>query len=94
MGKAKGAADSGVGFSDGQVNRPPCRRDTVAWSRRHKDSLKYMLLSDIEISADCGRRRRWSASEKLRVREETIYVGESVFSIARCNGVALNLLCR
>ncbi len=31
-----------------------------------------MLMSDIEIITDGGRRRRWSATEKLRIVEETL----------------------
>ena len=51
-------------------------------------------MSDIEIITDGGRRRRWSASEKLRIVEETLYDGESISAVARRNGVAPNLLYR
>ena len=53
-----------------------------------------MLMSEIEIIADGGRRRRWSAADKLRIVEETMYDGESISAVARRNGVALNLLYR
>ena len=51
-------------------------------------------MSDIEIITDGGRRRRWSAAEKLRIVEETLYDGDSVSAVARRNGVAPNLLYR
>ena len=53
-----------------------------------------MLMSEIEIITDGGRRRRWSASEKLRIVEETLYDSESISAVARRNGVAPNLLYR
>ncbi len=53
-----------------------------------------MLMSEIEIITDGGRRRRWSSSEKLRIVEETLYDGESISAVARRNGVAPNLLYR
>ena len=52
------------------------------------------LNDHIEIINDGGRRRRWSASEKLRIVEESFEPGETVSSIARRNGVAPNLLYR
>tara|TARA_R110002049_G_scaffold61588_4_gene163933 strand:- start:28 stop:450 length:423 start_codon:yes stop_codon:yes gene_type:complete len=51
-------------------------------------------MSEIEIITDGGRRRRWSAAEKLRIVEETLYDGYSVSAVARRNGVAPNLLYR
>lgn len=51
-------------------------------------------MSEIEIIADAGRRRYWSASEKLRIVEETLVGEESVSAVARRNGVAPNLLFR
>jgi transposase len=51
-------------------------------------------MSEMEISTDGGRRRRWSAAEKLRIVEETLYDGDSVSAVARRNGVAPNLLYR
>ena len=53
-----------------------------------------MLMSEIEIIADGGRRRRWSAADKLRIVEETMFDGESISAVARRNGVAPNLLYR
>jgi len=53
-----------------------------------------MLMSEIEIITDGGRRRRWSAAEKLRIVEETMFDGESISAVARRNGVAPNLLYR
>jgi transposase len=51
-------------------------------------------MSEMEIITDGGRRRRWSAAEKLRIVEETLYDGDGVSSVARRNGVAPNLLYR
>lgn len=51
-------------------------------------------MPEIEIITDGGRRRRWSASEKLRIVEETLYDGASISAVARRNGVAPNLLYR
>jgi len=51
-------------------------------------------MSEIEIISDGGRRRRWSAAEKLRIVEETLYDGESISAVARRNSVAPNLLYR
>jgi len=53
-----------------------------------------VLMSEIEIITDGGRRRRWSAADKLRIVEETHYHGESISAVARRNGVAPNLLYR
>lgn len=53
-----------------------------------------MLMSEIEIITDGGRRRRWSAAEKLRIVEETLHDDESISAVARRNGVAPNLLYR
>lgn len=53
-----------------------------------------MLMSEIEIITDGGRRRRWSAADKLRIVEETMFEGESISAVARRNGVAPNLLYR
>jgi transposase len=47
-------------------------------------------MSDYEIIADGGRRRRWSSAEKLRIVED----GASISVVARRNGVAANLLYR
>ena len=53
-----------------------------------------MIMSEIKIITDGGRRRRWSAADKLRIVEETMYDGESISAVARRNGVAPNLLYR
>ena len=53
-----------------------------------------MLMSGIEIITDGGRRRLWSAAEKLRIVEETMSDGESISAVARRNSVAPNLLYR
>lgn len=50
--------------------------------------------SQIEIITDGGRRRRWSAAEKLRIVEETLDDRASISVVARRNGVAPNLLYR
>ena len=73
------------------MNWPLFRPDTLAGPGRLKDSLKHMLMSEIEIITDGGRRRRWSASDKLRIVEETLFEGESLSAVARRNGVAPNL---
>jgi len=51
-------------------------------------------MSEIGIITDGGHRRRWSAAEKLRIVEVTLYDGESISAVARRNGVAPNLLYR
>jgi transposase len=51
-------------------------------------------MSDVEIITDGGRRRRWSAAEKLRIIEETLDGRASISVVARRNGVAPNLLYR
>jgi transposase len=51
-------------------------------------------MSDVEIITDGGRRRRWSAAEKLRIVEETLDQRASISVVARRNGVAPNLLYR
>ena len=48
----------------------------------------------IEIITGSGRRRRWTAAQKLRMVEETWQNGESISEVARRNGVAPNLLYR
>ena len=53
-----------------------------------------VLMSGIEIITDGGRRRRWSAAEKLRIVEETLDERASISVVARRNGVAPNLLYR
>ncbi len=51
-------------------------------------------MSEIEIITDGGRRRRWTAAEKLRIVEETLDDRASISVVARRNGVAPNLLYR
>lgn len=51
-------------------------------------------MSEIEFISDGDRHRRWSATEKLRTLEETLYDGESISAVAPRNGVAPNLLYR
>lgn len=55
---------------------------------------EHMLMSGYEIISDGGRRRHWSASEKLRIVEETLDDRASISVVARRNGVAPNLLYR
>jgi transposase len=55
---------------------------------------EHVLMSEIEIITDGGRRRRWSSAEKLRIVEETLDGQESISVVARRNGVAPNLLYR
>ena len=55
---------------------------------------KHVLMSEIEIITDGGRRRRWTAAEKLRIVEETLDGQSSISVVARRNGVAPNLLYR
>src|SRR5512144_86726 len=55
---------------------------------------EHVLMSEIEIITDGGRRRRWSSGEKLRIVEETLDGRESISVVARRNGVAPNLLYR
>lgn len=55
---------------------------------------EHVLMSEVEIITDGGRRRRWSAAEKLRIVEETLDDRTSISVVARRNGVAPNLLYR
>ena len=55
---------------------------------------EHVLMSGIEIITDGGRRRRWTAAEKLRIVEETLDDSASISVVARRNGVAPNLLYR
>lgn len=48
----------------------------------------------IEVIKGAGRRRRWSAEQKLRIVEESFQSGDSVSVVARRYGVAPNLLLR
>ena len=53
---------------------------------------EHVLMSDIAIITDGGRRRRWLSAEKLRIVEETPEDGARISIVARRNGVAPNLL--
>lgn len=53
-----------------------------------------MLMSGYEVITDGGRRRHWTASEKLRIVEQTLDERASISVVARRNGVAPNLLYR
>ena len=55
---------------------------------------EHMLMANVEIITDGGRRRRWSAAEKVRIVEETLEDQTSISVVARRNGVAPNLLYR
>ena len=55
---------------------------------------EHVLMSEIEIITDGGRRRRWTSAEKLRIVEETLDDRSSISVVARRNGVAPNLLYR
>ncbi len=55
---------------------------------------EHVLTPEVEIITDGGRRRRWSASEKLRIVEKTLDERASISVVARRNGVAPNLLYR
>ena len=55
---------------------------------------EQVLMSEMEIITDGGRRRRWTAAEKLRIVEETLDDRASISVVARRNGVAPNLLYR
>lgn len=55
---------------------------------------EHVLMSEIEIITDGGRRRRWTSAEKLRIVEETLDDRASISVVARRNGVAPNLLYR
>ena len=55
---------------------------------------EHVLMSEIEIITDSGRRRCWSAADKVRIVEETLDDRASISVVARRNGVATNLLYR
>lgn len=55
---------------------------------------EHVIMAEIEIITDGGRRRRWTAAEKLRIVEETLDERASISIVARRNGVAPNLLYR
>ena len=55
---------------------------------------EHVLTPEVEIITDGGRRRRWTAAEKLRIVEETLDDRASISVVARRNGVGANLLYR
>jgi hypothetical protein len=55
---------------------------------------EHVLMSELEIITDGGRRRRWGAAEKIRIVEETLDERAGISVVARRNGVAANLLYR
>jgi len=55
---------------------------------------EQVLMSEIEIISDGGRRRRWTAAEKLRIVEETLDDRASISVAARRKGVEPDLLYR
>ena len=55
---------------------------------------EHVLTPEVEIITDGGRRRRWTATEKLRIVEETLDGRTSISVVARRNGVGANLLYR
>ena len=55
---------------------------------------EHVLAPEVEIITDGGRRRRWTAAEKLRIVEETLDGLTSISVVARRNGVGANLLYR
>lgn len=55
---------------------------------------EHVLMSEIEIIPDGGRRRRWSAAEKLRIVEETLDERASISVVARRTGSrAVDRMC-
>lgn len=55
---------------------------------------EHVLMSEIENITDVGRRRRWFASEKIRIVEEVLEEDASISVVTRRNGVSPNLLYR
>ena len=55
---------------------------------------EHVLMSEIEIITDGGRRRRWSAAEKLRIVEETLDERTSISVVAVSLKKKPNLLYR
>ena len=53
-----------------------------------------MLMSEIGIITDDGRRRRRTDTEELRIVEETLDGRRRISVVARRNGVAPNLMYR
>lgn len=55
---------------------------------------EHVLMTELEIITDVGRRRHWTAADKIRIVEETLDGRGSISVVARRNGVAPNLLYR
>jgi len=55
---------------------------------------EHVLMSEMELITDGGRRRRWTAAEKVRIAEEMLDDRASISVVARRVGVAPNLLYR
>src|ERR1700733_14156031 len=76
------------------VRWPPNGPDTVS----HLASVRHTTVSmtnapdRVEIITSVQRRRRWTASEKVRMVEETFEPGMTVSLVARRHGVAPNQL--
>src|SRR5262249_21605518 len=76
------------------MRQPPNRPDTVS----HLASVRHTTVSmtnpadRVEIITSVQRRRRWTASEKVRMVEETFEPGMTVSLVARQHGVAPNQL--
>lgn len=51
-------------------------------------------MFEVEIITNGGRQRRWNSAKKLRTVEETLNGSKSISTVARRNGLVLNLLCR
>jgi len=47
----------------------------------------HLLMFEIEIFTDGGRRHRWTAAEKLQIVEETLDDQARVSVVARSNGM-------
>ena len=55
---------------------------------------EHVLTPEVEIVTDGGRRRRWTAAEKLRIVEQTLDGTTSISVVARRHEVGANLLHR
>src|SRR6266511_336578 len=77
-----------------RMRQPPNGPDTVS----HLASVRHTTVSmtnpadRVEIITSVQRRRRWTASEKVRIVEETFEPGMTVSLVARRHGVAPNQL--
>ena len=91
---ARGLVNCGQNLEAADVDKPPNRPDTVS----HLASVRHTTVSmtnapdRVEIITSVQRRRRWTASEKVRMVEETFEPGMTVSLVARRHGVAPNQL--